>query len=80
MKFGAWCSGDGDCGHAVCVLVGWLLAHHFLRYFANKYLKKGIKGFFDEAEKAMMSYDWPGNVRELRNIIERCVVLEEMKQ
>lgn len=56
-----------------------LLAHHFLRYFANKYLKKGIKGFSDEAEKAMMSYDWPGNVRELRNIIERCVVLEEME-
>jgi DNA-binding NtrC family response regulator len=56
-----------------------LLARHFLRYFANKYLKKGIKGFSVEAEKAMLAYGWPGNVRELRNIIERCVVLEEME-
>jgi DNA-binding NtrC family response regulator len=56
-----------------------LLARHFLRYFASKYLKKGIKGFSTEAEKAMLSYGWPGNVRELRNIIERCVVLEEME-
>ncbi|MCX5877270.1 MAG: sigma-54 dependent transcriptional regulator [Deltaproteobacteria bacterium] len=56
-----------------------LLAHHFLLYFSSKYLKKGIKGFSPEAEKAMLFYGWPGNVRELRNIIERCVVLEEME-
>lgn len=56
-----------------------LLAMHFLLYFASKYLKKGVKGFSVEAEKAMLSYGWPGNVRELRNIIERCVVLEEME-
>ncbi|PKN49788.1 MAG: sigma-54-dependent Fis family transcriptional regulator [Deltaproteobacteria bacterium HGW-Deltaproteobacteria-16] len=56
-----------------------LLARHFLRYFANKYLKKGIKEFSGEAEKALLAYGWPGNVRELRNIIERCVVLEEME-
>jgi DNA-binding NtrC family response regulator len=56
-----------------------LLARHFLLYFANKYRKKGIKGFSVEAEKAMLAYDWPGNVREMRNIIERCVVLEEME-
>ncbi|MFA7347055.1 MAG: sigma-54 dependent transcriptional regulator [Desulfurivibrionaceae bacterium] len=54
-----------------------LLAKHFLLHFTSKYLKKGIKGFSVEAEKAMLSYGWPGNVRELRNIIERCVVLEE---
>lgn len=54
-----------------------LLAHHFLRAFAGKYLKKGIKGFSAAAEKALLSYGWPGNVRELRNLIERCVVLEE---
>ena len=56
-----------------------MLANHFLLYFASKYLKKGIKGFSPEAEKAMRAYGWPGNVRELRNIIERCVVLEEME-
>lgn len=56
-----------------------LVARHFLLYFSSKYRKKGIKGFSAEAEQAMLSYDWPGNVRELRNLIERCVVLEEME-
>jgi DNA-binding NtrC family response regulator len=56
-----------------------LLARYFLRYFSSKYLKKSIKCFSAGAEKTIMSYGWPGNVRELRNIIERCVVLEELE-
>ncbi|MFH7325800.1 sigma-54-dependent transcriptional regulator [Desulfurivibrio sp. C05AmB] len=56
-----------------------LLARHFLRFFAHKYLKKEIKGFSPAAEKAIMSYPWPGNVRELRNVIEHCVVLENVE-
>ena len=56
-----------------------LVARHFLLYFASKYRKKGIKEFSAEAERAMLSYGWPGNVRELRNMIERCVVLEDME-
>lgn len=55
-----------------------LLAEHFLKFFAQKYLKKNIQGFSPEAEKAIMAYPWPGNVRELRNVIEHCIVLENM--
>ena len=53
-----------------------LLARSFLNTFAHKYQKKKIRGFSPEAEKAIVSYPWPGNIRELRNVIERCVVLE----
>jgi len=56
-----------------------LLARHFLMFFAQKYQKKDIKGFSAETEKAIMAYPWPGNVRELRNVIEHCVVLEDME-
>lgn len=56
-----------------------LLARHFLKFFAHKYLKKNIKGFSPEAEQEIMAYSWPGNVRELRNVIEHCVVLENME-
>ncbi len=56
-----------------------LLANHFLMFFAHKYLKKNIKGFSADAEKAIMAHPWPGNVRELRNVIEHCVVLEDME-
>ena len=56
-----------------------LLARHFLRFFTHKYGKKNIRDFSPEAEAAIMSYPWPGNVRELRNVIEHCVVLENME-
>lgn len=56
-----------------------LLARHFLKFFAQKYLKKNIRGFSADAEKAITTYPWPGNVRELRNVIEHCVVLENME-
>lgn len=52
------------------------LAQYFLDFFANKYLKKNIKGFSPEAAKNIAVASWPGNIRELRNAIERCVVLE----
>lgn len=56
-----------------------LLARHFLKFFTQKYLKKNIKGFSAEAEREIIAYPWPGNVRELRNVIEHCVVLENME-
>jgi DNA-binding NtrC family response regulator len=53
-----------------------LLAQYFLNFFSQKYTKKNIRGFTAEAEKLMQEYNWPGNVRELKNVVERCVVLE----
>ncbi len=55
-----------------------LLAHHFLQTFAKKYSKKSITTIAKDAEKLLLDYAWPGNVRELRNVIERCVVMEDM--
>jgi DNA-binding NtrC family response regulator len=52
------------------------LARYFLNFFARKYLKKSLNAFSPEAEKAIVTSRWPGNIRELRNVIERCVVLE----
>ncbi|MFA5718513.1 MAG: sigma-54 dependent transcriptional regulator [Desulfobulbaceae bacterium] len=56
-----------------------LLARHFITLFAAKYFKKNVKALSKDVEKALCNYDWPGNVRELRNILERCVVLENME-
>ena len=51
-----------------------LLATHFLREFAEKTGKPGIK-ISSEVAKVFGEYFWPGNVRELRNEIERIVAL-----
>lgn len=51
-----------------------LLAHHFLRKYADKN-DKGALGITKAAIDRMMTWDWPGNVRELENAIERAVVL-----
>jgi DNA-binding NtrC family response regulator len=52
------------------------LARYFLTFFAQKYSKRQLKGFSPEAEEVLCFYHWPGNIRELKNVIERCVVLE----
>jgi len=52
------------------------LAQYFHDFFSQKYIKKNLKGFTPEAEKRLHDYNWPGNIRELKNVIERCVVLE----
>ncbi len=51
-----------------------LLAAHFLRRFAREN-ERDIRGFTDEAMRALLAYPWPGNVREIENAIERAVVL-----
>jgi DNA-binding NtrC family response regulator len=53
-----------------------LLTEHFLRSFAGKYSKKPVQDISEDAKDLLKTYEWPGNVRELRNIIERCVVME----
>jgi len=55
-----------------------LLVKHFLKTFASKYSKEPIENIDEEAEKLLKDYPWPGNVRELRNVIERCVVMENI--
>ncbi|MBX5484355.1 MAG: sigma-54-dependent Fis family transcriptional regulator [Myxococcaceae bacterium] len=51
-----------------------LLAHHFLKVYAQKAGKK-ITGISAAAMEALTCNRWVGNVRELENVIERAVVL-----
>ena len=51
-----------------------LLAHHFLKIYAQKNAKP-VGAITREAMDALMAWNWPGNVRELENAIERAVVL-----
>ncbi|MGM0576669.1 MAG: sigma-54-dependent transcriptional regulator [Myxococcota bacterium] len=51
-----------------------LLAHHFLKRYADKN-DKAIQGITREAMDALVDWGWPGNVRELENAMERAVVL-----
>ncbi len=53
-----------------------LLAHHFLRRFAQLTGKR-VMGLSVEAAEALKAYGWPGNVRELQNSLERAVVLAQ---
>jgi DNA-binding NtrC family response regulator len=56
-----------------------LLAHHFLRRFADKY-GRDVAGFSAEAAQALQAYDWPGNVRQLENLLERAVLLCDCRE
>ena len=56
-----------------------LLTKHFLHTFTVKYSKNPIVNIDKDAEELLKNYAWPGNVRELRNVIERCVVLENIE-
>ncbi len=51
-----------------------LLAHHFLRRYAERLAKK-VRALSPEAIELLCGYRWPGNVRELENAVERAVVL-----
>jgi DNA-binding NtrC family response regulator len=51
------------------------IASYYLVEFSNKYGKR-FHDISQEAREALTGYDWKGNVRELRNVIERCVLLE----
>src|SRR5215217_6102904 len=53
-----------------------LLARHFSKIYANKYLKP--EPVFDEKTiEKLLSYHYPGNVRELQYTIERAVIMSE---
>jgi two-component system NtrC family response regulator/two-component system response regulator HydG len=51
-----------------------LLAHHFLRKYAEANSKE-VRGLSDDALALLLRHTWPGNVRELENVMERAVVL-----
>lgn len=48
----------------------------FIKY-ANKEVKKNVKGVTDFVLNKILEHDWPGNIRELRNNIRRAVLLNE---
>ena len=51
-----------------------LLAHHFLRKFAESQNKKAAR-FHEQLLDFMKQLPWSGNVRELENFVERLVTL-----
>ena len=53
-----------------------LLAKHFLKLYAGKYMKPVIK-FDDSALQKLMQYHYPGNVRELQYTIERAIIMSD---
>jgi two-component system NtrC family response regulator len=53
-----------------------LLAHLFLRRFAQAYNSK-VRGFTPEAVEAIKLHPWPGNVGELEGKVQRGVILSE---
>jgi len=54
------------------------LAYYYVEEFNAKF-HKGVEGFTPEAEERLRGYAWPGNVRELRNIIERVMILQNVR-
>lgn len=53
-----------------------LLAGFFLKQFAVKYKKAGLR-LSSQAIRKLMKYSWPGNVRELQHTIEKAAILCE---
>ncbi len=53
-----------------------LLAKHFSKIYADKYLKPSIS-FDKSALDKLQHYQYPGNVRELQYIIERAIIMSE---
>jgi DNA-binding NtrC family response regulator len=53
-----------------------LLARHFARIYAGKYMKPA-NDFDQKALEKLKTYHYPGNVRELQYTIERAVIMSE---
>jgi DNA-binding NtrC family response regulator len=53
-----------------------MLAKHFAKVYADKYLKPSIE-FDTEALTKLQRYHFPGNVRELQYTIERAIIMSD---
>ncbi|MCW5515038.1 sigma-54-dependent transcriptional regulator [Muriicola sp. Z0-33] len=53
-----------------------ILAEFYLKRFANKYDKPGLR-INKAALDKLSGYQWPGNIRELLHAVERAVILSE---
>ncbi|HZJ21512.1 MAG TPA: sigma-54 dependent transcriptional regulator [Pricia sp.] len=53
-----------------------VLADFYLKKFAAKYAKQGLR-INQTAQERLMAYAWPGNIRELLHTLERAVILSE---
>ena len=53
-----------------------VLAEFFLKKFASKYNKHGVK-INSAAQEKLLKYQWPGNIRELQHTIEKAVILSD---
>jgi two-component system response regulator HydG len=53
-----------------------LLAQHFTKIYADKYLKTNIT-LSDSALSKLNNYNFPGNVRELQYVMERAVIMAD---
>jgi DNA-binding NtrC family response regulator len=56
-----------------------ILTRYYLDNLTQKYAKKQIENISPEALALLNNYSWPGNIRELKNVLERCVVLENIQ-
>jgi transcriptional regulator with GAF, ATPase, and Fis domain len=52
------------------------LARFFMAKYADQYGSK-VRGFNNEAVRAMANYFWPGNVRQLENRIKKAVIMSD---
>ena len=53
-----------------------LLAHHFLRTFAEQ-MRKDVRAIAPRALDELRAHPWPGNVRELEHVLQRAVALAQ---
>ncbi|MEL6345942.1 MAG: sigma 54-interacting transcriptional regulator [Myxococcota bacterium] len=54
--------------------------HQLGRFFLNKYAEQynsKVRGFTNEAVRAMLNYYWPGNVRQLESRVKRAVIMTD---
>ena len=53
-----------------------LLAEHFFERFRTEGRRR-IRGFTDDARRAILNHTWPGNIREMSNRVRQAWVMAE---